>query len=236
MDFFKKSFFVLGFALLCIFMTYLTVNEYYYYLIIESGYLFGNIKSTIFPAIVLLVSSISLGVLIYDAYGIKGYKVVLIPLLLLLISFAYFMHSPLTKEDRVYKMALDHYGKMFNHISSDAVNNIHNHSEYIRYKYQLDNFEKDKSSRQAYKDFVNHQVERYYAYRKADGSDDINLFWYYVAGQQFNDFVLRYKGIENPQLQQELYEITKSGVVTYSDMMEFQTKFINDYKNSSKGD
>ena len=40
-------------------------------------------------------------------------------------------------------------------------------------------------------------------------------------------------GIEDETVQKELYNITKSGVVSYNDMMDFQTKFVDSYKNKT---
>lgn len=59
---------------------------------------------------------------------------------------------------------------------------------------------------------------------------------YYVSGADFNVFVLRYKGFENQNVQKELHEITKSGIVSYNDMMDFQVKFVDNYKRTSNKD
>lgn len=215
--------------LFCVLGGYAIVITYYQSAIGDYGYTFGegvNYSSlTMFSLFGLFIFS-------YASTFLNKPKKSLVWLMALAVVFTpivYFGISPLSKEDRVYEEALKNYGSNFNFIGAATFTKIHQHPDYIQYKYQLDNFEKDKESRDAYVALLNERVAKYKKYLE---SQNKSLFTssYYVFGSDYNTFLFRYKGLENETVQKELYEITKHGVVSYNDMMDFQTKFVNNYK------
>ena len=213
------------------------VTTYYQSFISEYGYIFGLGTSY------LLMSVFSLFGLLIFIYACtffeKPKKAILwlIGFVMIVAPVVCFMISSLSKEDRVYQQALNSYGTNFNYVSADYQNKMKQHPDYIAYKYQIYNFEKDKESRSAYVALLNSQFEKYKKYRdSASSQKSLSSIRYYVSGSDFNVFLLRYKGFEDQNVQKELHEITKSGIVSYNDMMDFQVKFVDNYKRTSNKD
>jgi len=219
----------------CIMGAHLIVNFYYSSFMNDYGYNFGNFFDGGIINLMLFFAVGFFTYLVYRCYNLKGYSLYLITALAVLAPLTYFMMSPLSKENRVYQVALTNYGQIFQSVLQADVDKMHRHPEYIAYQYQLKNFQIDKESRAAYVAHVNDEMTKYKVYKGIKGSENSAMFDYFVTGQDFNNFLFRYKGLSDPDLQNELYEITKSGVVTYNDKMDFQTKFINRYKNNPEG-
>lgn len=204
---------------------------YYQSLIADYGYRFG-----ISDAYYIMAAFTFIGLLTFiHAFSFlektKKWMLWLIGILIIGLPIVYFTTSSLSKEDKVYQQALINYGSRFNVLLSKTENDLKKHPDYIAYKYQLDNFEKDKESRAAYVTLLNEKVDKYNKYLGEQPSGlSYSASRYYIYGSDFSKFVMRYKGVQDPVIQKELYEITKSGVVSYNDMMDFQTKFVDDYK------
>jgi hypothetical protein len=235
MNYLKFSiFFVIAF-LFCLVGGYAIVTTYYQSFIDDYGYTFGLGVSN---GLLILGSFIGIFIFANSCKYLKNTKESIRWLLCSILVFApiiYFSVSPLSKEDRVYKEALNNYGSNFQVIKAEYKNKMNNHPDYIQYKYHFDNFEKDKESRSAYVTELNNRVLKYKQYLESQRAVKLNLFpTYYVYGSDYNTFVFRYKGIKDAQVQKELYDITKSGVVSYNDMMDFQVKFVDNYKNNNK--
>lgn len=206
-------------------------NIYYQSLISDYGYKFGS-GDTLF--IMSACTLIGLLTFVHACSFLENPKKAILWLagIVIVVSpIIYFTTSSLSKDDKVYQQALINYGSRFNVLLSKTENDLKKHPDYIAYKYQLDNFEKDKESRAAYVTLLNEKVDKYNKYisEQAPGLS-FSASRYYIYGPEFNKFVMRYKGVEDPVVQKDLYEITKSGVVSYNDMMDFQVKFVDSYK------
>lgn len=224
-------FFIIS-VLFCFVGGYGIVITYYQSYIDDYGYTFGQ-----GAGYGLLTISSFCGVLIFinTCRYLKNPKKSILWLLGIIILFApiiYFTISPLSKEDRVYKEALNNYGSNFRFVTAEIQNKMNNHPDYIQYKYHLDNVQKDKESRSAYVTELNERVSKYKKYLDSQESVKQGIFkTYYLTGSDYNTFLFRYKGVEDAQVQKELHDITKSGVVSYNDMMDFQIKFVDNYKH-----
>jgi hypothetical protein len=207
-------------------------NIYYQSLISDYGYKFGS-GDTLF--IMSACTLIGLLTFVHACSFLENPKKAilwLVGIVIVVSPIIYFTTSSLSKDDKVYQQALINYGSRFNVLLSKTENDLKKHPDYIAYKYQLDNFEKDKESRAAYVTLLNEKVDKYNKYisEQAPGLS-FSASRYYIYGPEFNKFVMRYKGVEDPVVQKNLYGITKSGVVSYNDMMDFQVKFVDNYKN-----
>lgn len=237
MNIFKFSVILLLAICFCILGGFGIGSIYYQSLISDYGYKFGS-GNTIF----IMAACTLIGLLTFVhacSFIEKSKKVILwlVGIVIVVSPIVYFTTSSLSKDDKVYQQALINYGSRFNVLLSKTENDLKKHPDYVAYKYQLDNFEKDKESRSAYVTLLNEKVDKYNKYigEQAPGLS-FSASRYYIYGPEFNKFVMRYKGVEDPVIQKDLYEITKSGVVSYNDMMDFQVKFVDSYKNvSNKG-
>jgi len=215
----------------CILGGYGIGNIYYESLISDYGYRFGSGNSLLLLAFCSFVGLITFAQACSFLDKPKKWILWLIAIVIIFSPIVYFTTSSLSKDDKVYQQALINYGSRFNVLLSKTENDLKKHPDYIAYKYQLDNFEKDKESRAAYVTLLNEKVDKYNKYLGEQPSGlSYSASRYYIYGSDFSKFVMRYKGVQDPVIQKELYEITKSGVVSYNDMMDFQTKFVDDYK------
>lgn len=205
---------------------------YYQSLISDYGYKFGSSDTLFIMSACTLIGLIAFVQACSFLDKPKKAILWLIGIVIVVSPIVYFTTSSLSKDDKVYQQALINYGTRFNVLFSKAANDLKKHPDYIAYKYQLDNFEKDKDSRAAYVTLLNEKVDKYKKYiDEQRPGKSFAASRYYIYGPEFNEFVMRYKGVEDPVVQKDLYEITKSGVVSYNDMMDFQIKFVDSYKN-----
>lgn len=222
-------------VVLCILGASAITGAYYQSFMTEFGYTFGDNHSSVYLMSILTL----LGLMMYS-YSVsfltvsKKYILWIVALVIVFAPVAYFLISPLSMEDRVYKQALNNYGYKFKIVTKVEQEKMYQHPDYIQYKSHLDNFDNDKSTRAEYVALLNENVAKFKKY--TEGQRLIKLgdnFYYYLYGKDYNTFLFRYKGIEDETVQKELYDITKSGVVSYNDMMDFQTKFVDSYKNKT---
>lgn len=222
-------------VVLCILGACAMTGAYYQSFMTEFGYTFGDNHSSVYLMSILTL----LGLMMYS-YSVsfltvsKKYILWIVALVIVFAPVAYFLISPLSMEDRVYKQALNNYGYNFKLRTKADQEKMYQHPDYIQYKSHLDNFENDKATRVEYVALLNENVAKFNKYTEDQRRTKLgDNFYYYLYGKDYNTFLFRYKGIEDETVQKELYNITKSGVVSYNDMMDFQAKFVENYKNKT---
>ena len=160
---------------------------YYQSLIADYGYRFGISDSYFIMAAFTFIGLLTLIHAFSFLEKTKKWMLWLIGILVIGLPIVYFTTSSLSKDDKVYQQALINYGSRFNVIFSKSQTDLTKHPDYIAYKYQLDNFEKDKDSRAAYVTLLNEKVDKYKKYiGEQRPGKSFAASRYYIYGPELN--------------------------------------------------